>query len=50
MQHETVFWKVIKFVLMLPLYVAFGIIWLGVMPALMYGMIKAAIITIWKMI
>jgi hypothetical protein len=49
MRLETVS-KIIWTIILIPVYMAFGLIWLGVMPALMYGMIKALVITILKMI
>jgi hypothetical protein len=30
-------------IVMIPVYVVFGILWLGIVPALLFGMLKAAI-------
>jgi len=36
-------------IVMLPVYSAFAIIWLGVMPALLFGMLKAVVYLILDM-
>jgi len=33
-------------IVMIPIYAIFAILWLGIVPALLFGMLKAAIYTI----
>ena len=33
-------------IVMIPVYIVFGILWIGIVPALLFGMLKAAIYTI----
>ena len=33
-------------IVMIPIYIVFAILWLGIVPALLFGMLKAAIYTI----
>jgi len=33
-------------IIMIPVYAIFAILWLGIVPALLFGMLKAAIYTI----
>ena len=47
---KSAFWKIMKFILLLPFYTAFAIVWGGIMPALIIGFGSAAVKTIWKMI
>jgi hypothetical protein len=30
-------------IVMIPVYIVFGILWLGIVPALLFGMLKAAV-------
>jgi hypothetical protein len=38
--------SIIGKIVMIPVYIVFGILWLGIVPALLFGMFKAAIYTI----
>jgi hypothetical protein len=38
--------SVIGKIVMIPIYAIFAILWLGIVPALLFGMLKAAIYTI----
>ena len=30
-------------IVMIPIYIVFGILWLGIVPALLFGMLKSAV-------
>jgi hypothetical protein len=38
--------SIIGRIIMIPVYAIFAILWLGIVPALLFGMLKAAIYTI----
>jgi hypothetical protein len=40
------FLSIVGKIVMIPVYILFAILWLGIVPSLLFGMIKAAIYTI----